>query len=398
LSYKLSRVFNLRTHFRVLRVLIYSPKHSHFGGKGNEIMFFKKKPPSKDRVAQILAAHAAQSYVASVVVQDDGTVIVTLNVPQDKAHNFEALRIKIENDLKALKGVSKAWVVLTAEKKPSETVPPVSKKSAQVSLPNVRFIIAVGSGKGGVGKSTVAANIAVALSRLGWSVGLMDADIYGPSVPTLMGVTYQKPQQDHNGNLIPFDAHGVKIMSLGFLVDPATPMIWRGPMVQSAILQLLRDVVWGDLDCLVIDMPPGTGDAQLTLAQKVPLSGAVIVSTPQDLALIDARKGLEMFRTVHVPILGVVENMSFYCCPSCGHRDDIFGTGGAEAAAKDMGVSFLGSIPLNGIIRSQSDSGQPVALRDDEVGGLYAKLAKCVKYGLEFGQSHKPPPRIIFDA
>ncbi len=361
-------------------------------------MFFKKKLPSETDLAHVLDAQGVGSYVAGRVIQEDGTVIVTLNIPPERAAEFETRRIALETAITTIKNVTKALVIFTAEKQPAPSPPPPSKKSPRLELPNIRFIVAVGSGKGGVGKSTVAANLAVALHRSGWRVGLMDADIYGPSVPTVMGLAHQKPDQDSHGQLIPFTAHGVRAMSLGFLVEQDTPMIWRGPMVQSAILQLLRDVAWGDLDCLVIDMPPGTGDAQLTLAQKVPLSGAVIVSTPQDLALIDARKGLEMFRTVQVPILGVVENMSFYCCPSCGHRDDIFGSGGAAAAAQNMQVPFLEAIPLNGVIRAASDAGVPVALADDALGQIYEKLAFSVKEGLEFGVSQKPPPRIIFDA
>ena len=224
-------------------------------------------------------------------------------------------------------------------------------------------IIAVASGKGGVGKSTTAVNFALALKELGLKVGVLDADIYGPSMPRLLGLKGQ-PQQVAGNKLKPMEAYGLKVMSMGFLVDEETPMIWRGPMVMSALSQMLKDVAWGELDVLVVDMPPGTGDAQLTMAQQVPLAGAVIVSTPQDLALIDARKGLAMFRKVNVPVLGIVENMSTFICPHCGERSDIFGHGGARADAARLGVPFLGEVPLTLAIRETSDSGRPVVATD----------------------------------
>jgi ATP-binding protein involved in chromosome partitioning len=220
-------------------------------------------------------------------------------------------------------------------------------------------MIAVASGKGGVGKSTTAVNLALGLQAIGLKTGILDADIYGPSQPRLLGLS-GRPQVVKGNVLRPMQGHGLKAMSMGFMVDEGTPIIWRGPMVVSALTQMLRDVDWGDLDVLVIDMPPGTGDVQLTMAQQVPLSGAIIVSTPQDLALIDARKGLNMFRKVDVPVLGIVENMSYFVCPKCGERSDVFGHGGAEAEAHKLGVAFLGGIPLHMDIRITSDEGRPI--------------------------------------
>lgn len=229
-------------------------------------------------------------------------------------------------------------------------------------LAGVKHIIAIASGKGGVGKSTVAMNLAVALSVAGHKVGLLDADIYGPSQPQMLGVADEKPVAEEGQNITPVVKHGVKLMSMGFLIEKDTPMVWRGPMVISALRQMLRQVDWAPLDILVVDMPPGTGDIQLSMAQEVPLSGAVIVSTPQDIALLDARKGLNMFRKVNVPILGIIENMSHYICPQCGHEDHIFGRDGARATAVEFGVPFLGGIPLESQIRALTDAGQPLVI------------------------------------
>lgn len=228
-------------------------------------------------------------------------------------------------------------------------------------MEGIRSVVAVASGKGGVGKSTVAANLAVSLALEGLRVGLMDADIYGPSVPLMLGV-HRKPESEDGKTLIPLEAHGIKLMSMGFMVDERTAMIWRGPMVMSAVQQMLFQVQWGELDVLVLDLPPGTGDAQLTVAQRVQLAGAVIVSTPQDIALLDARRGLAMFEKVGVPVYGIVENMSMYVCPSCGHEAHIFGHGGAEAEAKASGTDFLGAVPLSLSIREQSDAGTPIVI------------------------------------
>ncbi len=246
-------------------------------------------------------------------------------------------------------------------------------------LPNVRNIIAVASGKGGVGKSTTAANLALALAAEGATVGLLDADIYGPSQPMMMGVS-GKPESHDGKTMEPLQAHGLQIASIGFMIDPDQPMVWRGPMVTQALQQLLELTNWQDLDYLVVDMPPGTGDIQLTLSQKVPVTGAVIVTTPQDIALLDARKGLKMFEKVGIPILGIVENMSMHVCSQCGHAEAIFGEGGGEKMCADFGVDFLGKLPLAMTIREQSDSGKPpvVAEPDGTVAQLYKQIARKV--------------------
>jgi ATP-binding protein involved in chromosome partitioning len=250
-------------------------------------------------------------------------------------------------------------------------------------IPGVRAAVAVASGKGGVGKSTVAANLALALARRGLAVGLLDADIYGPSQHLMMGAG-EPPQVDDHEKILPPLRHGVRVMSLGFIMDVDQPVIWRGPMVMKAVQQLLRDVVWGDLDVLVIDLPPGTGDAQLTLAQELPLSGAVIVTTPQDVALIDARKGLAMFQRLGVPLLGVIENMSTFVCPHCGHAEPIFGSGGGERTAKELGVPFLGSVPIDSTVVASGDGGIPiVAARPDAASSrAFLSLAEAVASAL----------------
>jgi len=303
--------------------------------------------------------------VGGVQVSDDGHVLFMIEVDPARGPAMEPLRQNAEDKIAALPGVKKVSAILTAEKQAApanEPDPHGMNKNPPLILP-MKNIIAIASGKGGVGKSTVAFNLAVALARAGKKVGLLDADIYGPSVPRLSGIGQRKPDQK-DGKIIPLDAYGLKIMSIGFLVEAEQALIWRGPMVQTALYQMLRDVAWATekdpLDVLVIDMPPGTGDVQLTLAQKVPVTGAVIVSTPQDLALIDARKAIAMFEKTNVPVLGVIENMSVYVCPSCGHEDHIFGHGGAEAEAKARGIPFLGALPLTQNIREKSDAGEPV--------------------------------------
>lgn len=303
------------------------------------------------------------------VTRGEVTFLITVDPAQGAA--MEPLRQIAESAVMGLPGVRKVSAILTAERlepaglKAPPQITGNSKRppSPLKEMPAIRHIIAVASGKGGVGKSTVAVNLAIALRRMGLTTGIMDADIYGPSVPRMLGIRDQKPEI-RDQKLQPLSTYGIKVMSMGFLVDEGAPMIWRGPMVQSAVRQFLEDVDWSDngvpLDVLVVDMPPGTGDAQLTLAQKVPLAGAIIVSTPQDIALIDARKGLEMFRRTNVPVLGIVENMSYFCCPQCGGRSEIFGHGGARQEAEVLGVPFLGEIPLHAMIRSLSDAGTPV--------------------------------------
>jgi ATP-binding protein involved in chromosome partitioning len=322
--------------------------------------------------------------VLSPVTVTDGKVFLSINVDAAEARAWERARAEAERAVRALAGVSAAMVALTAERRPGAAAPPPhargpgvppaashrppqspagSPMSRQAEIPGIAAVIAVASGKGGVGKSTTALNVALGLRDLGLRVGLLDADIYGPSVPRLTGIR-EKPQLTDDRKMIPIQRFGLAVMSIGFLVEEDTAMIWRGPMVMSAITQMLRDVTWGQLDVLVVDMPPGTGDAQLTLAQNVPLKGAIIVSTPQDLSLIDARRGLAMFKKVNVPVFGIIENMSYFQCPHCGTRSDIFGHGGARHEAERLGVPFLGEVPLHMSIRETSDSGNPVVVSD----------------------------------
>jgi ATP-binding protein involved in chromosome partitioning len=324
--------------------------------------------------------------VLSPITVTDGKVFFSINVDAAEARAWEGVRAQAESAVRALPGVTAAMIALTAERKPGAATPPprpaggippaashrptpqhgpASPMSRQAEIPGIAAVIAVASGKGGVGKSTTALNLALGLSDLGLRVGLLDADIYGPSVPRLTGIR-EKPQLNNDRKMIPIQRFGLSIMSIGFLVEEETAMIWRGPMVMSAITQMLRDVAWGTLDVLVVDMPPGTGDAQLTLAQNVPLKGAVIISTPQDLSLIDARRGLAMFKKVNVPVLGIVENMSYFQCPHCGTRSDIFGHGGARHEAERLGVPFLGEVPLDIAIRTTSDSGNPVVVSEPD--------------------------------
>ena len=309
-------------------------------------------PLTADRIIEYLGSvpGLTRTMVSGVSI-DDGKVVVSI----EGGRHLEPLRQAAEAAVKKLPGVVSVMAVLTTEKKPA----PLHKISARPVAPFVRHIIAVASGKGGVGKSTVAANLALAFAAMGKKTGLLDADIYGSSQPRMMGIR-QRPDTNENDMIVPPEAHGLKLMSMGFFVEETAPVIWRGPMVHSAIQQLLRDVDWGALDMLVIDMPPGTGDAQLSLAQNVPLSGAVIVSTPQDVALSEAKKALLMFRKVNVPVAGLIENMSYHLCSACGHRAEIFDHGRVRAAAGEMAVPFLGEIPLHADIRAAADAGTPI--------------------------------------
>jgi ATP-binding protein involved in chromosome partitioning len=304
-------------------------------------------------------------------------VVFSISVDPAQGAALEPMRVAAERAVAKLPGVAKVMAVLTAESTPG-------KKTARIEnlAPYAKHVIAVASGKGGVGKSTVSANLAASLAKSGRKVGLLDADIYGPSILRMMGRAGAKPELK-DGKVVPLEAHGLKFISIAAMVAEDAPMIWRGPMVQTALRQFLEDVLWGDLDILILDMPPGTGDAQLTIAQKVPLAGAVIVSTPQDIALLDARKGINMFRKTNVPILGIVENMSYYNCPACGHEAHIFGHGGAEDEARKLGAPFLGRIPLHADIRLKSDSGIPAVLTGDAQGKAFSAIAQEVLAALE---------------
>jgi ATP-binding protein involved in chromosome partitioning len=346
----------------------------------------------------------------------DGHVGFAIEVPAARGHDAEPLRKAAEKAVAEIPGVLSATVVLTAHHDQAVRKPqaPIQHGHAQqgqaqhghaqqghapqaaTGIPGVAAIIAVASGKGGVGKSTVAVNLALALSKLGLKTGLLDADIYGPSVPRLLDIK-EKPRSRDGQKLDPIEKFGLKTMSIGFLVKEDEPMIWRGPMVMSALTQMLSDVTWAPLDVLVVDMPPGTGDAQLTIAQRVPLKGAVIVSTPQDIALIDARKGIAMFQKTQIPILGIVENMSVFVCPECGHESHIFGHGGARETAKTLNVPFLGEIPLVPRIRETSDAGTPIVAEAPESreAEAFMTLARTVAGKI---QSATPPaPRIVME-
>jgi len=355
-----------------------------------------------DALAGVIDPASGKDVVSAGMVQGlqtkDGHVAFAVEVDPAKGAEMEPLRKSAEDVVYGLKGVISATVVLTAEKTAQGGAQPAPQPHAHGDghgggpaahgpgpaahgqgapriLPGIRSIVAVASGKGGVGKSTTAVNLALGLAAGGHRVGLLDADIYGPSMPRMMGISGQ-PSSSDGQSLDPMENYGIKVMSMGFLVEEETPMIWRGPMVQSALEQMMRDVNWGELDVMVVDLPPGTGDAQLTLAQKVPLTGAVIVSTPQDIALLDARKGLNMFRKVDVPVFGLIENMSYFTCPHCGERSEIFSHGGARKEADRLGMDFLGEIPLHMSIRETSDGGHPIVVSQPE--SEYAKAYRAI--------------------
>jgi ATP-binding protein involved in chromosome partitioning len=316
-----------------------------------------------------IVARGMVSGIAFAPDEKGAKISFVLQIEPSKKSDIEALKYQAEKAVAAIKGVSAVSVILTAHQA-SQSAQRPSHVPQKLALPKVKYIVAIASGKGGVGKSTTAVNLAAALARKGLKVGLLDADIYGPSIPRMMGIA-GTPDVTADKKMIPHQRHGMAVMSMGFLVAEETPMVWRGPMVHAAITQLFRDVDWGERDILIVDLPPGTGDAQLTMAQSVPLSGAVIVSTPQDIALLDARKGIAMFQKVAVPILGIVENMSYFRCPHCGTRSDIFSHGGAHEEADKMRVPFLGEVPLDIAIRQQSDAGEPLVLAEPD-GGIAA--------------------------
>jgi len=374
--------------------------------------------PSEEKIKRALEKVrdpvSGQNVIAAGLIDSlalrDNHVVFAVEVPPERGASSENLRKECEEAVNRVPGILSVTAVLTAHKERSSAAQPSPGQhhkghnhthgnnapvSRETGVPGVRSIIAVASGKGGVGKSTVAVNLALGLAALGQKVGLLDADIYGPSAPRLLNIT-EKPESDGT-KLQPIERFGIKAMSIGFLVDTNTPMIWRGPMVMGALTQMLTDVAWAPLDILVVDMPPGTGDAQLTLAQRVPLAGAVIVSTPQDLALIDARKGLAMFRKTEVPILGIIENMSTFICSTCGTEHHIFGHGGARDTAAELDTEFLGEIPLLPIIRETSDAGTPIVAlrRDSPEANAFVTLAQRVAERLSV--EAKPAPKIIIE-
>ena len=335
--------------------------------------------------------------VSEIAIQD-GTVMFALNTDPQHVKTMEILRGAVEKAVLAIPGVNKAVIALTAERAPGPKAQAATRSNA---VPGIKHIVAVASGKGGVGKSTTAINIALGLKAMGLRVAVLDADIYGPSMPKLFGLSGKPQAADAEGKRMkPMSRFGVELMSIGFLVAEDTPMIWRGPMVMSALTQLLRETAWGETDVMIVDMPPGTGDAQLTLAQQTPLSGAVIVSTPQDLALIDARKGLNMFRKVNVPVIGIVENMSYFVCTKCGERHEIFGHGGARDEATKLGVPFLGEVPLDKDVRLRSDAGEPITatLPDSAHAAIYRSIAAKVWAAIESGGLSRPAPRIVIES
>ena len=340
----------------------------------------------------------------SDIIIKNGNIGFSIEVDPKRGPSLEPLRKEAENVVRKIPGVLSVSAVLTAHRgiQNNENTPTTSKAQQPVAstngksrdlAPGVKNIIAVASGKGGVGKSTTAINVAISLGLQGLKVGILDADIYGPSLPRMIDVN-EKPKSHDGKTLEPIQKYGLKCMSIGFLVPEDTPTIWRGPMVMSALQQMLKDVAWGNLDALVVDMPPGTGDAQLTMSQRVPLAGAVIVSTPQDIALLDARKGLNMFKKVNVPVLGIVENMSTFICPKCGEPTEIFGTGGAKQEALRLGVDFLGGIPLHKDIRTTSDDGTPIVLEfpDSIHSKSYRDIASAIWKNAS--KQRKAPPVI----
>lgn len=352
--------------------------------KPEQLLNILKSIPHPGKGENIVSLGMVQGLVVK-----EGEVGFALNINPAEADMMEQVRKICDAKLLEIPGITKVVSVLTAERQPEKDVPKMQSPTKgagplknTAKIPGVKHVVAVASGKGGVGKSTTAVNLALALQSIGLKAGIFDVDIYGPSIPMMLGVT-TKPRQSADKKIIPIIAHGLVSMSLGYLMKQDTATIWRGPMVMSAVKQMIADTKWdvnGELDVLVLDLPPGTGDVQLTLAQNVDIDGAVVVSTPQDIALIDARKGLDMFEKTGVKVFGIIENMSYFLCPSCGERSDIFGHGGAREVAEKLGVDFLGEIPLHMDIRTTSDNGTPIVTHqpDSEHTAIYIDIARKV--------------------
>jgi ATP-binding protein involved in chromosome partitioning len=339
----------------------------------------------REALARVIDPNTGKDFVSARAIKnlkvagDSVSLEIELGYPGKSQH--EPIRRKV---VEALKGAGASGATVTVR---SAVVPHAVQRGVKL-IPGIKNIIAVASGKGGVGKSTTAVNLALAMAAEGASVGILDADIYGPSQPMMLGIS-GRPESKDGKSLEPMEGHGLQAISIGFLIDTDTPMVWRGPMVTQALEQLLKDTRWRDLDYLIVDLPPGTGDIQLTLAQKVPVTGAVIVTTPQDIALIDARKGLKMFEKVGIPILGIVENMAIHICPNCGHESHIFGEGGAARMSKDYGTELLGQLPLDAEIRAQTDSGKPTVVSDPDgkVAAIYKAIAR--RCAIKIAESQK---------
>ncbi len=353
----------------------------------------------RERLSEIRCPGLARDIVALGMVRGvdaaGGTVTVHLQVPALSQQSLDVTIADIRRAVGALDGITEVRVQV-AQAGPAPAAPDPGAFAEQGPLPGVRDILAVASTKGGVGKSTVAVNLALALSRLRCRVGLLDADVYGPSLPIMLGVG-ERPRVTGSKRILPLEKYGLRLMSIGFFLDDSSPVVWRGPLVMGLVRQFLKDVEWGELDLLVVDMPPGTGDAQLTLVQQVPLAGGVVVTTPQEVATLDVQRGMAMFQQVNVPVLGVVENMSSYQCPKCGQRDDVFGAGGGERIADRFGVPLLGQIPVVPAVRMAGDEGAPIVADQPEhpVSRLFLDIARKVLEAIETGRTAAPPPTII---